>query len=114
MRTKYSQYTMDRACFELLFITEQNKRHELEDRQVSRESINKVKSALRSKHVQIMTELEDNFLTNQGAFRKEITDRSLKHFLFKVASLPSMELDNLIRHFDVNHDGFVPIAQLQS
>ena len=105
---------MDRTCFEQLFLENRARHHEIADAQVARDSINKVKNAVRFKHVQLMSELENNFLTNQGAFRKEISDRSLKHFLFKIASLPTLELDNLVLHFDSNHDGFVPITQLQT
>lgn len=66
------------------------------------------------KQISLVSELENNFLTPQERQRKEVNICSLKHFLFKTASLGTFEIDNLVRHLDKDYDGFVRITELQT
>ena len=66
------------------------------------------------KQLQLISELESSYLTPQERMHKEINIRSLKHFLFKMASLPTYEMDNFVLDLDREGSGYVKITKIQT
>ena len=69
---------------------------------------------MRLKQISLISELEQNYQTSNEKVHKDVNIRTLKHFLFKTASLQSYELDNVVKYLDRDSDGYVKIVDLQS
>ena len=113
---------LDRGTFEQLLIqdfttvdrTDRTSRVSVVPRQAdAKANLAKLKRAMRQKQVALVSELESTYMTPQEKQHAELNVRSLKHFISAVASLPSYEVDNIVRHLDRQGTGFVKVAQIQ-
>lgn len=68
-------------------VVDHSKRQAIANKADALVSLRKVKQAMNLKQVQLRSEMEANFLSNQEKQRMEVNIRSLKHFFFKTASL---------------------------
>ena len=90
---------LSREVFEQLFIVDMRRDENIsvEDAKVT---LRKVHQSMQLKNLHLLSELENNYMTEQEKIRQEINRRSVKHFFFKACNLQSQELDNFVRWFD--------------
>ena len=67
---------------------------------------------MRLKQISLISELEQKYQTTNEKLHKDVNIRTLKHFLFKTASLQSYELDNVIKFLDKDSDGYIKIVDI--
>jgi len=105
---------MSRALFEQLFIIEPSLLNQRASVPEAKVTLKKVKTAMRLKQMALVTELQATYMSPQEKVHKEVNNRSLKHLLFKLASLQTYEMDNLVMWLDREQDGFVKITEIQT
>lgn len=105
---------MSRAIFEQLFIIEPSLMNQRASVPEAKVTIKKVKTAMNLKQFSLVTELQATYMSPQEKVHKEVNNRSLKHLLFKLASLQTYEMDNLVMWLDREQDGFVKITEIQT
>ena len=110
--SRFVSGSLTREMFEQLCIVDRRRQVTVPNQSEAKATLTKVKSLLRLKQMQIVSEIEGTYQTPQERIHKEINARSLKHFLFKCASLTPYEMENLVRYLDKDQDGFVKVVDI--
>lgn len=117
-RSKSSAYVsgkLPRAIFEQLFITDFASRAAQQVRPAeAKVTIRKIRQAMALKQISLVSELGSTYQTPNEKLHQDVNIRTLKHFLFKAASLPPYELDNVVKFLDRQSNGYVKIVEIQS